>query len=692
MYPSSDPRESARHGVLRRTAGLVLLAALAGCLAPQEADPGGSLPRHNWWNYYQRGLTCLAANHAIAAQKDFECALGVRSGARFSDDQDRWRARTYGLHFVEGYFPNRELGIAFFEQNDLTNAVRWLERSLRQTPSSRAAHYLNRAHERQVKALAPPAPRIVWEGAGPVLTREHTAAVRGTAEAPGYVARLVIAGRAQPVELAGNTLSFDARVDLHEGANEVVVEAVDLTGQRSTARRTWIADWQPPLLTITRAAREADGRWRVTGVCRDDRGLASISLDAMDLPHPAGRTETAWPFDVHISSLGAAVTAVDRAGNRLETRLSPDSPATADAARRHPGALALATDTPAQATATDATPGTRLAPPATDASGDRLPPSLNLRGARDVCVVFDAEFFLDGTAADGGGLRSLTINGEDLLVDSDRGAVRSCFARRVPLDLGTNTLDVVAMDRAGNRIARQVLVVRRPPEYLDASLRLAVGVPPLLPENAGPASARAKRGMETELVRDPVRFRLLERDEGWDYILREQGLSVSDLADPRAALRIGKLMPAELLLMGRIITEARGLTIYVKAVDTASGEILYATDVYSLDPDRSLDEDAASLILKIKQGFPLISGEVVRRQGATATLSIGMRSGAAAGNRFVVLRGAAEENAPGGSLRRIDGRPIQLSMERVQQDSGTARIVPDSAREAVREGDHVYAR
>ncbi|MFZ4394352.1 MAG: hypothetical protein ACOYOU_01845 [Kiritimatiellia bacterium] len=684
-------RRSAGLAVLRWAAGLVFLAVLAGCLAPQAADSTGTLQRHNWWNYYQRGRAFLTAHQPDAAQKDFECALGLRSGARFGDDQDRWRARTYGLHFVDGYFPNRELGIAFFEQNDLTNAVRWLERSLKQTPSSRAKHYLNRAHEREVKSLSPPVPHIAWEGAGSVLTREHTAVVRGTAAAAGYASRVTIAGQVQPVELAQTTLPFDARVDLHEGPNAIMVEVMDLAGQRNTAQRTWIADWQPPLLTVTRVTREVNGPWRVAGVCRDDRGLAAITLDATPLPRPAGSTETAWPFDVRIGNLGAVVTAVDRAGNRLETRLAPDNLTTADAVLRHPGALAL-NDTPAQAPATDATPATRLAPPATDTSGDRLPPSLNLRGARDVCVVFDAEFFLDGTAADGGGLRSVTINGEDLLIDNDRGAVRSCFARRVPLTLGTNTLEVAAVDRAGNRTARQMLVVRRQPEYLDASLRLAVGVPPLLPENAGPASLRAKRGMESELVRDPVRFRLLERDEGWDYILREQGLSISDLADPRAALRIGKLMPAELLLMGRLITEARGLTLYVKAVDTASGEILFATDIYSVDPDRSLDEDAAGLILKIKQGFPLVAGEVVRRHGTTATLSIGMRNGAAVGSRFVVLRGAAEENAPDGSLRRIDGRPIQLSMERVQQESGTARIVPDNARESVKEGDHVYAR
>ncbi len=669
--------------------GLALLLLLAGCLMPRSSTSTGPLSRHNWWNYYQRGVAFLAASNPAAARADFECALGLRDGARFQDDQDRWRARTYGLHTVEGYFPNRELGVAFYELHDLTSSVRWLERSLAQTPSARAKHYLNLAHAQQAQAEKLPPPGVVWEGTGAVLTRERSVRVQGCAVAAGFVSRLSVAGALQPMELAQTNLTFATHVDLQAGTNAIEVQVTDLAGQQMTARRFWIADWRPPVLSITRVTREANGQWHLAGICRDDYAIATLSLNAVALPRPALASERAWPFDLRIGALGATLTAVDRAGNRLETRLTPDILA-ADAARRHPETFALvqATDT-----ATDAAPAAHLSTSTTDVPGNCLPPALTLRGIRDISVVCDAEFFLDGSAADNGGLQHVTVNGEELLTEADQGAVRACFAHRIPLALGTNTLEVAAQDRAGNRTTRPLTVIRREPEYLATAMRLAVAVPPLLPlESADPRQIVAQRSMEAELTHTPMRFRLLERNEGLDYILQEQELSASDLADKRAALRIGKLFPAELIFMGRIIPEARGLTIYVKAVDSASGEILFATDVYSADPDHTLTDDAIRLTRKLKQAFPLVEGQVLQRQGATASLNLGLRDGVIADSRFVVVRTAAEGDLPGGTVRRTDGQPLQLFLEHFQTESSTARITPEHAQAAVKEGDHVYAR
>ena len=667
-------------------AGCALLL-LAGCLAPRSSTSTGPLSRHNWWNYYQRGLAFLAVNNPAEARADFECALGLRAGARFQDDQDRWRARTYGLHTVEGYFPSRELGVAFYELHDFTSSVRYLERSLSQTPSARAKYYLNLAHAQQTRALTLPPPGVVW-GAGAVLTRGRSVRVQGCAVAAGFVSRLSVAGSTQFVELAQTNLAFDVQVDLLAGTNAIEVQVADLAGQQATARRFWIADWQPPLLSITRVTRETNGQWRLVGLCRDDYAIATLSLDAVALRRPAGASEQAWPFDLRMGASGATLTAVDRAGNRLDMRLMPDLLA-ASVAQRHPESFAGIQDAD---TATDGALAAHLSTPTARTAGDGRP-TLTMRGLRDVSVVFDDEFCLDGQAADPGGLQHITINGKELLAEADRGAVQACFARRIALAPGTNTLVITAQNCAGKSATRSLQVIRRQPEYLAASMRLAVAVPPFLPLGASdPHQLVAQRSMEAELTHAPMRFRLLERNEGWDYILQEQELSASDLGDPRASLHLGKLFPAELLFLGRIIPEARGLTIYVKAVDPASGESLYDTDVYSAEPDRTLADDASRLTRKIKQAFPLLDGQVVQRHGALATLNLGLREGVMAGSRFIVVRATAEEDHPAGTVRRSDGQPLQLSLERIQPESSLARIAPDHAHADVKEGDHVYTR
>ena len=144
---------------------------------------------------------------------------------------------------------------------------------------------------------------------------------------------------------------------------------------------------------------------------------------------------------------------------------------------------------------------------------------------------YEEEFFVDGSASDGGGLSRISLNGEPLLRRESRGAIHAYFARRLPLELGTNRFEVVVEDLSGNRHVKMLTVIRKIPEYLDTEYRLTVGVPPLLAEVEEPAGREVKRHIERELVREPIRFHLLERDEGWN-------------PDPDGRLQRGRLAAA----------------------------------------------------------------------------------------------------------------------------------------------------
>ena len=132
-----------------------VLLTMGGCVAPAPENEGGELYHHNWWNYYARGTYLFRQGRTEEAQADFQRCLGLIPGAKFGNARDMWRARTYGLHFVEGYFPNRELGICLLERNDISQAVHFLETSLRQEPSGRAKHYFNLALQKQMSVRFP---------------------------------------------------------------------------------------------------------------------------------------------------------------------------------------------------------------------------------------------------------------------------------------------------------------------------------------------------------------------------------------------------------------------------------------------------------------------------------------------------------------------------------------------------------
>jgi len=697
----------------------VLLTVVWGCVAvaPAPENEGGELYHHNWWNYYARGTTLLRQGRTAEAQLDFQRCLGLTPGAKFGNTRDMWRARTYGLHFVEGYFPNRELGVCCYEQNDPAQAVRFLEQSLKQEPSGRAKHYLNLAVQKQLSGRTVPAPLLKIDCAEePLLTSRRTCVLSGTASGEGRVRALSVAGLPEFIELAEPSRAFARSVPLKPGTNTVVVTAEDLLGQRVSRQLVRIADWQPPRLALKRAAAQG-GEWRVEGTCRDEFGVAEVSLGAAVLFRSAsGSTVVDVPLSANVPASGAVLTVTDLAGNKLTCALSAEAlgqlaslktaPASTAsgwglwAAHRLPGVPGAATLEQMEACLRPSPHAigvgsvgllsTTAAAP--EEGGDRLRPTLSLRGCQPVSRVFAEDFYVDGTAADGGGLARVTINGEDVLAKEDQGSARTYFARRLPLDLGTNRFEIVASDRAGNRTVQALTVVRVAPEYLEDKFRLSVGVPPLVPAEVGSVGVRVKRSMETELTQSPIRFRLLERNEGWDFVLREQGLSVSDLADPSAALRIGKMVPAEMLLMGKIFAEAKGYTVYLKAVETENGEVVFASDVYSPDEARSLDAAVAGLVMKVKQGFPLITGEVLRCQGSRVTLNVGRQEGATENSRFLVVETLGKGDLADGQVCKTSGQPVQVQIERIQQNTSTARVIPSSADSIVKEGYYVYAR
>ena len=559
----------------RRWCGLalpaVLMLVLAGCLVPLDEEQGETLYYHNWWNYYRRAAYRQKQGNATGAQEDLECCLGLRSGAKFKNTQDMWRARTYGLHFLEGYFPNRELGICLYENNDIKQAIHYLEISLNQEPSGRAKHYLNLARAKELAGTKVAPPRVqVSDDTKSLFTSERKCVIAGSAAGDGLIRHLSVGGHEEFIELAEPLLKFERSVSLSPGTNVVAVVAEDLQGQRVTRKVLRIADWQPPRLLVRRVV-QAGNEWLVEGVCRDESGLTEVMSGTTRIYRfGAGAAAVEVPVSIRVPKNGVTLSAVDRAGNRLECPLKPetlqadlvDAPAVAFSASGIMGGMALLSPAGVVDLRVASSAGVlapRILASATKVkSKDRLRPSLTLKDCQPLTHVFAEDFFVDGKASDGGGLASVTINGENLLEEGDEGTLRTYFMRRIPLDPGTNEFEVVATDQAGNQSVRPLTVIRLQPEYMDDALRLSVGVPPLTPADVGYVGVRAKRSMEMELTRSPVRFRLLERNEGWDFVLREQGLSVSDLADPSAALRIGKMVPAEMLLMGKIFQRPKG--------------------------------------------------------------------------------------------------------------------------------------
>jgi hypothetical protein len=114
---------------------------------------------------------------------------------------------------------------------------------------------------------------------------------------------------------------------------------------------------------------------------------------------------------------------------------------------------------------------------------------------------------------------------------------------------------------------------------------------------------------------------------------------VSDLADPRARLAIGKLLPASLLLLGDLLPSAQGEKIYLRLVDTETTQVL-ASFTVSRKADEDQEKVCAELAGKIAERViqlkPLLA-PVSGVEGTSLRSGLGTYHGVRQGIAFTVV-------------------------------------------------------
>lgn len=234
--------------------------------------------RNKWWQHYERGQSCMAGGFWEEAIGSFKAALAVTRGQK-----DRWYVNTYGVHFIDDYFPHRELGIAYYRVGRDQEAQHELERSLRMTPSAKAKFYLNEVRRRLIRQARSDKtePRIVIDRPlDGLLTNDLTVAVTGYAEDDTFVESLVVNGQEIFVELAEPRLPFTREIRLRNGLNHIAIMATDVAGRQTQQHATVYLDRRGPSLSVQSVVRlgARSRRVRVQGSLSDRSNIQRFEL------------------------------------------------------------------------------------------------------------------------------------------------------------------------------------------------------------------------------------------------------------------------------------------------------------------------------------------------------------------------------------------------------------------------------
>ena len=199
----------------------------------------------SWFDYYERGLSFADCQMWYESEQDLQKALSKRS-------VDKRRVYSLGMHLINDYFPNRELGIAFFYQKKYIQAENQLKISLSQFPTSKAEEYLTRVRSIQlIKSNADTqAPIItITSPSDNSIQTASTIHVTGFVKDDSFIDKVVINGMEYrhttnfttksgvPVRVNRKVSSLNFSIDVpilyKEGSAVIDIKASDISGKVS---------------------------------------------------------------------------------------------------------------------------------------------------------------------------------------------------------------------------------------------------------------------------------------------------------------------------------------------------------------------------------------------------------------------------------------------------------------------------
>ncbi|WP_166404837.1 hypothetical protein [Desulfonema ishimotonii] len=577
---------------------LLLIFFLAGCVvtAPVCIKNGRPYCRakgtftYEWYDYYERALSCIEGGCYEYALADLDTAISVRP-------DDRRMAKTYGMHFMD-YFPHREKGLIHYLRGDYDRAREELETSVGYEPSDKAFLYLDRVRTEILRRdefyVTTPRIRItipVYDGE--IHTRDDPIRISGVAEDRQYVSEISIGDRPFFIESSGQRVPFHSTLKLDEGRHEIDITARNLLSGASIRQLAIRVDRSGPVIIL--GTPKQDGR--IQGHLYDASGKITLTADGQPVAVPDG-PDVGFALPFRAGTKEIILLATDRLGNRTRAVI----PLPLLARKDHP-LMAL------NARSTLAYDG-HAPTAALFARADT--PDIRIEKPADRETVFSEMIAVRGRVSSPATIESVSVNNTDIY---GKSGSMLFFNHPVRLKPGTNRIVVRATDGRGGDCIRMLTIIREIPEVLKPRYRCMFKAAPFdtyADENGQAHSAFRFQGIFLKELIARKRFRVrLKEDLQKTFPDPAPVLRTSTSEKPAAPF-----VPSRLLLSGYVRKTVHGTEIVSKITDIRTGQRLAVPDVYiASDSAVTLEAAAAELSEKFHRAFPLIRGQVILKKG-----------------------------------------------------------------------------
>ncbi len=663
--------------------------------------------KEKWNDYYARGMSYAAGEYWDEAIADFKEARRRRG-------KDQRRARTYGMHFID-YFPNRELGIAFYNTGKYPEAIECLETSIRSYKTARAAFYLNKARGKWLEEtnLDRKAPDLsIVTPLESQIIRDLSIRIKVRARDDYFVSGVSFNEVSVPLEYTQKEVSVSHEVSLTEGHNRISMHAVDLLGRTSSPVILNVTvDRQGPLIFLE-GRRNAGGTVTVRGAAYDTSGIASISFNRTHEAHHPGKPflkiNEQLPQETVGNGSEISYAVSDAAGNTTSGILAVSEHGNSGT-RGIPVCLAFA-GTPESPNALPPMTLPRYTAARPGSAQDHAAPAkpnIDLKNLKNGHTVYSDTLFLEGTVSSSQGIRDIQVNGISLLdAPHDRffesflqelfktGKRLIAFSKLVGLTEGENTITIDMVDVSGQRISKTITVIRKIPRARQIGSRLSLTIYPFQKHGSGEPIADYIQATLSHAFVNQKRFNVLERRH-LDKLLTEQQMSQESVFDRKTAIRLGRLMTSETILLGDVfILKNNTMEIVSRIVDTETSLILAEKDAYfEGDTNVALREVLTGLALKFKEQFPLCEGSIIDAAAPGVLFNLGRADSIFRGMRLLSFQETAPVTADSVAPLGMDTKILGLiSTTEVRERFSKGTIVKTFTPQQIAAGDKVITK
>ena len=516
-----------------------------------------------WDDYYRCALSYIDGGFYPEALDCLNQAIDQRSA-------DQRMARTYGMHFMHDYFPNRETGVVRYLMGHYRVAEKSLLTSLEQEPSAKAYYYLDEVRKALMQKQHPAASRPgisitppgLNAGDGFYKSCEFPVLITGTVSDSRYVSGITIGGKMVFMEGARKKMQFKEAFYLGQGVHTIAITAVNLMGGTSRKEITLLVDKCGPLITISRIRQGKD----IFGYLHDASGIARFTLNGRDIA--VSSQDGSFHAALYPGEQRITLRAEDTLGNKTQKEMnSPDR-------KIELAALTLSGITEKSAALSLKNrdqPGIRL-----------LKPHSN--------EIFTKATPLEFTVSSGSTILALDINGKSLLKKPGRWITCSTF---VTLEQGINRFTINAVTQTGRTLEKMIVLNRKTPEHLKLSYRYGISMHPFDNNEKVDHWKNFIHSFESDFAANR-RFRLIANN-----------VNTAMAGSPGASY--------ESSLFGSVYQTANGTEVVARLIDKKTAGIITVQDAFSCKSDMAYMGNRLSE--KFHRKFPLATGTITATGG-----------------------------------------------------------------------------